>query len=336
MQKEIKILFMPITFPPPMKRDFEILKKYFIVDLINDFKFTDFSKIINVIKKISKTDILYIRFANQRNFFLILLSKLFRKKSIVVSGGVDAVKMPEINYGIPLNPWGNFIVKCTFFLANKIIAFSDASKKSILELMPKANVDTLYVGSIDTDKFKPFGRKKNIVVTIGHVKWNNLKRKGLETFVRAARLLPDEQFILIGKHKDDSINYLKSIATSNVKFTNYLPFEQMLAYLQQAKVYVQVSAHEGFGIALANAMACECMPVVTKRYAIPEVVGDTGFYVPYLNEKATADAIKKALHVSEIWGKKARKRIKENFPLERKEKELVHLINKIINISNGE
>ncbi|MHA1664403.1 MAG: hypothetical protein ACTSVW_01050 [Candidatus Njordarchaeales archaeon] len=42
-------------------------------------------------------------------------------------------------------------------------------------------------------------------------------------------------------------------------------------------------------------MSCCCVPVVTRRYALPEVVGDTGFYVPYYDPKSTAEAIKKAL-----------------------------------------
>lgn len=329
MSKKTKVLFMPTIFPPPMKRDLEILQKHYTVEVFRDFSLLNLSSQIKVLKMLLRSDLLYIRFANQRNLYLVFLSKLFRKKSILVSGGYDAVKMPEINYGLALHPWGNFVVKGTFFLANKIIAFSDSSKKSILELVARANVETVYVGSIDCDKFKAKGRKENFVITVGHVKWNNLKRKGLETFVKAARFLPDEKFVLIGEHKDDSIQYLKSIATSNIKFTDYLPFEQMLEYLQKAKVYVQISAHEGFGISLANAMACECIPVATDRYALPEVVGDTGFYVPYGNEKATAEAIKKALNAPNEFGKKARKRIKDNFPFERKEKELVQIIDDI-------
>lgn len=331
MPKKTKVLFMPSKsfFAPVMKRDLEILKKYYEVEVVRDFSLTNLFSKDKVLKKLLQCDVLFVRFANKRNFRLVLLTKLFRKKSIVVGGGYDAVKMPEINYGLALSLWGEFIAKGTFFLADKILAFSDSSKKSVLERMPRANVETVYIGSIDCDRFRPKGKKENLIITVGHVNWNNLKRKGLETFVKTARFLPDVQFVLIGNHKDDSIKYLKSIATSNIKFTDYLPFEQMLEYLQKAKVYVQVSAHEGFGISLANAMACECIPVATKRYALPEVVGETGFYVPYGDEKATAEAIKKALSASDEFGKKARRRIKENFPLDRREKELVDIIKAI-------
>ena len=103
----------------------------------------------------------------------------------------------------------------------------------------------------------------------------------------------------------------------------------MLKYYQRAKVYVQVSAHEGFGCSLAEAMLCECVPVVTNKGAIPEVVGDTGFYVPYGDLKATAEAIKEALKSDR--GKEARERIKRMFPVEKREEKLVSLICKIKN-----
>ena len=72
---------------------------------------------------------------------------------------------------------------------------------------------------------------------------------------------------------------------------------------------------------MAEGMLCGCVPVVTDRGAIPEVVGDTGFYVPYGDPEATAEAIKEALNSNK--GKQARERIKKMFPIERRERELI-------------
>lgn len=84
--------------------------------------------------------------------------------------------------------------------------------------------------------------------------------------------------------------------------------------------------NESFGMALVEGMACECIPIVTDRGALPEVVGDTGFYVPYGTPKATAEAIKEALNSSGDLGKKARERIKNMFSIERRERELIEII----------
>ena len=135
------------------------------------------------------------------------------------------------------------------------------------------------------------------------------------------------KFVLVGKVLDDSIEYLKKLASGNVEFVGD---EKLLDYYQKAKVYVQVSAHEGFGVALAEAMACECIPVVTNRGAIPEVVGDVGYYVPYGDPKATAEAVKKALESDQSKGKMARERIKKYFSIERREKELVGIVKQVL------
>ena len=79
-----------------------------------------------------------------------------------------------------------------------------------------------------------------------------------------------------------------------------------------------------FGMALAEAMACECIPVLTNNAALPEVVGDVGFYVPYGDEEATAEAIEEALKSDK--GEEARERIKNMFPVERREKGLIQII----------
>ena len=83
-----------------------------------------------------------------------------------------------------------------------------------------------------------------------------------------------------------------------------------------ATVYVQASAHEGFGMSLAEAMLAGCVPVVSEKGAIPEVVGSTGVYVGDLSPRSLAEGIKSGLTRSGELGSRARARIVETFPLE--------------------
>ena len=138
--------------------------------------------------------------------------------------------------------------------------------------------------------------------------------------MKSAKFLLEVKFVVIGKFIDRSIDYLRSIASPNVEFTGKVVDEELLEWYQRAKVYVQASAHEGFGMAVAESMLCGCIPVVTPRYALPEVVGNCGFYVPYGDEKATTEAIKKALAAPEEMRKKARERIRNLFSIEKREK----------------
>jgi glycosyltransferase involved in cell wall biosynthesis len=91
----------------------------------------------------------------------------------------------------------------------------------------------------------------------------------------------------------------------------------------QRAVYVQLSAYESFGMALAEAMQCGCVPVVTRRGALPEVVGDAGWYVPYGDPDAAARAIREALDAPAAASRAARRRIIDHFPLDKRQHALV-------------
>ena len=265
-------------------------------------------------------DIVYSWWAVLNAFFIVLFCMFLRKKSIVVVGGYEVAYVPEINYGRLLSLSGRLEVKFILRHASKMLAVSKSSEKEILRFTIPKNLKLVYNG-VDTEKFKPSGEKEILVITVGAISYDTINKKRLDTFVKASKYLDDVQFILIGKFSDDSIGHLKKIAGPNVKFTDHVLDEVLLHYYQKAGVYCQLSTQESFGVALAEAMSCGCVPVVTRRYALPEVVGDTGFYVPYNDPKATAEAIRKALKSNK--GIKARKRIKKYFSLEAREKGLI-------------
>ncbi|MCK4788675.1 MAG: glycosyltransferase [Desulfobacteraceae bacterium] len=312
----------------------ELLRRHFdvrVVDFIwsrKNLKGTLTTQ-LNMVKGILWASVTFSWFTGFQAAFPVLLSKIFGGKSIVVTGGGDVASEPDINYGVMRFPKSKSARMVKFVLehADLVLPFSSFSKTEVLKHSRPKRLKVVYCCA-DAEKFKPEGRKDDdLVITVSGVSNSTLKRKGLETFVKSARLLPGTRFVLIGKHIDDSINYLKSIASPNVEFTDFVSSEKLLGYGQKAKVYVQVSAHEGFGVALAEAMLCQCVPVVTNRGALPEVVGDAGYYVPYGEPKATAEAIKEALKSDK--GKEARERIATNFPLQKRETELVKIISEL-------
>ena len=73
-------------------------------------------------------------------------------------------------------------------------------------------------------------------------------------------------------------------------------------------------------------MSCGCIPIVTDKGALSEVVVNTGYCVPYGDVKATVEAIKKVLNAPEKMREKARKKIKDNFSLQRRENNLIKTI----------
>ena len=331
MNEKIKILFVRTSKSSFIQKDLEILRKHFEVRVVEGIILnksepkSTLKSVFKMLKGILWADITFSWFASTHAFWAVRLSKIFKKKSIVVVGGIDVAKVPEIGYGWMLNPKTARKVRYVLKNADKVLAVSEFTKKEILKYTNHKNVKLVYNG-IDCDKFKPKDKKEDLVITIGSILKDRIKLKGLEAFVESAKFLPKVMFIVIGLSMD-TINYLKTLATSNVKFIGFLSQEDLIQYYQKAKVYCQLSYRESFGMSLAEAMLCECVPVVTNNAALPEVVGDTGFYVPYGDEKATAEAIKKALNSDK--GKEARERIKNMFPIKRRERELIRIIKRM-------
>lgn len=312
--------------------DYNLLKKNFevrVVDFSSRSPKKNLKNIIKLIKTVMWADITFSWFATTSASLTVLLSRLFRKKSIVAVGGYDAAYVPEINYGAFINLRGKIPALICLKNADLVLAVSKFTKREILSKTKPKKAIVSYLG-INTEKFKPLGEKeKNLVITVSGVSQNNLKRKGLETFVKTASLVPNARFVVIGGFTDNSIEYLRSIASENVEFVGYASEKELIKWYQKASVICQLSYYEAFGLSPAEGMACGCIPVVTKeRAGLPEFVSDNGFYAAYGNKKSTATAIKKALKSPQKARKKARERIKNNFSLEKREKELIKIVNR--------
>ncbi len=140
--------------------------------------------------------------------------------------------------------------------------------------------------------------------------------KGHQPFVEAARHLPDVRFVFVGKWHDDAIDHLRALAPENVEFTGWLSDEELQDMYRRAPVYVQASRHEGFGLAVAEAMLAGCVPVVTDVTAMPEVVDGAGVLIPSQEPETVARGVRRALALGPEAGRAARERILAEFPIE--------------------
>jgi glycosyltransferase involved in cell wall biosynthesis len=317
-----------------MQWDLDVLSNDFDVRLVNAcFNVHDSQGTLktpySLIKGVVWADLIFCWFAGREAFWAVAASQLFHKKTAVVVGGADVTALPQIGYGAAISKITRLYSMFVLNKATELLPYSkDAKRRALGLLNDDTKVKLIYLG-IDVEKFRPSGKKKDQAITVGVVNRTNLKRKGLETFVRSAVYLPDIEFVLVGQFVDHTIDYLRSIASKNVRFAGALPESELIRCYQRAKVYVQVSAHEAFGLSLAEAMACECVPVVTDKGAIPEVVGDAGIYVPYANPAATAEGIEQALKSAK--GSAARQRIKKMFTIDERQKALLKVMHDLLN-----
>ncbi|MCF8011598.1 MAG: glycosyltransferase family 4 protein [Clostridiales bacterium] len=312
MNSKKKCLVIYRTNMSFVKNDIKILQQKYIV---KKFQFRNIIDCFKLLREVYITDFSFVWFANIWSVLAIIYSKFFKKKVVVVAGGYDAAFEPQIEYGLMCHFPLKYAAKFSFKHADKILAVSEYTKNELINNVGELNNVELVYNGVDHSEFKCLADKKeNVVVTIGAVKKGNLQKKGLKLFVESAKYLPQINFLLIGPYIDDSINELKAIASENVFFIGYVPHEQIVEYLNVAKVYVQASVHESFGVAVAEAMLCKCIPVVANKGALPEVVGNNGVYLYSFMAKELADKINQALNGST--NSEGRKWIMNNYLLE--------------------
>lgn len=279
---------------------------------------------------IRSSDLTVSYWGDRHSAFFCIVGWLLGRPTIVISGGYDAVLMPEIGYGLGITTKGKIYAKIVFHLSRKIIVNSIDSKKTIVRNYRVApeKVKVAYHG---TDVFgilpdwKYEKKRRRLVMTVGKVSWINLRRKGIETFVRSAVFLPTAEFEVIGEWVDGSVEYLKKIAPTNVLFRTNVTDPELVESYRQAKVVVQASYHEGFGCALAEAMSFGCVPIVSRRGALPEVVGETGYYVEYGSAEGLASAILLAIN-DEKKARLASERAKRLFTISKRQRQIFEVV----------
>lgn len=298
-QRKIKILFVRPFKSSFIQRDLELLEEHFDVKVV-DYTFSKknfngvFKSSCEMLTGILWADVTFSWFASYHAYCAVRLSRIFRKKSIVVVGGYEVAKVPEIGYGAMLNPRSAHSVKYVLENADKILAVSEFSKKEILKYSNLKNVELVYNG-VDCEKFKPNNEKDDLVITAGNPTKNTCKLKGIDFFVKASLAFPKLRFVVIGNYDADIYNYLIEIAP-NVEFTGALSHEEIVSWLKKAKVYCQLSYRESFGMSLVEAMSCGCIPVLSDRGALPEIVSNLGFIADYGDVNGTIEAISNALN----------------------------------------
>ncbi|CNC63502.1 glycosyltransferase family 4 protein [Yersinia similis] len=218
--------------------------------------------------------------------------------------GVKSIVAGAFHYSTPLMPGTDFVRKSLLYkcVVKKALKISDAnvfvSKYEFDDVVNNLNVNSPYLvhHGIDVNKYTPNENKytsENInlkpqkILIISWLETNNIKRKCIYESVLAFDSLASRganlELIIAGRKGngfDDFYSKLSILQSfSKIKFLGHVSEEEKINLLRDCDVYLSPTLYEGFGIAIAEALACGC-PVVTSNYgAVGEVVGDCAVYV---------------------------------------------------------
>ncbi len=312
--------------------DREILaERYEIEDLYQPGRLP---RIDRVVRGVLRADLVFGWFASWHTFLPITLAWLLRKPSVMIIGGFDTANMPDIGYGYQQGGLRRWASRWIMRRATRLVTNSEYSRSEIERNtpIPPARVTVLHHGVPDPFGELPRGPKEPLALTVGHLVRSTLEQKGHRPFVVAAADLPDVRFVFVGRWHDDAIEELRALAGENVEFTGWLSDDDLHAIYRRASVYVQASRHEGFGLAVAEAMLAGCVPVVMNVTAMPEVVGDAGVLIDSQRPEDVAAGVRRALELGPDAGERARDRILTAFPMRHRRDGLLEIVGQALDV----
>jgi len=304
-------------------KDIELLQHEYEVDIcpsnisLRNIKNT-FQSISRIFKTVNNNDVNYTWFASHHALIMTLVSKILRKKSIVVIGGYEVEDQKEINYGAMNNKLSSLIVKSVLKLADRVITVSDYSNKKTLQYTNEDKTETIYncCPSNTVNKIV----YKHSVVTIGNATRSKFLLKGLVLFAKTSLTFPNRQFIIIGNYDKETKDYLHSISP-NLIFTGPLKHNEVLDYLESAKVYCQLSIVESFGMGLLESITKDCIPLILDNGAMKEITEDLSIVT---NNIDINKDLQKALNTSNNY--EIRDKVLNKFSCKKRLNKLIKLI----------
>ncbi|MBF0318701.1 MAG: glycosyltransferase family 4 protein [Nitrospirae bacterium] len=199
-----------------------------------------------------------------------------------------------------------------FRRAKRLIAMSENTKKDIIgQYGISADAIEVIHGAIDKGHFKhPTAAEKAAVLGkyslvegryflyVGSV----LPSKNIETLIEAFSSV-DKTYTLViaGKRPDEAYErrltgMVRERLINNVRFLDYVPYDELPVLYNCARANMLVSLIEGFGLPPLEAMASGTAVIVSNRGSLPEIAGEAAIIVDALSIEEIAGAMKRLAH----------------------------------------
>jgi len=237
--------------------------------------------------------------------------------------------LQRIHYTTDLKLFTRFALK----KAHTITAVSQFTERLVQQDLKKTFPVRVIYNGVDTNKFTPASTYDSSPKEIRVLFSGNLTRR------KGAHWLP-----LIAKRlkKNVRIYYTQGLRTKKAmpSITGFesigaVPFKEMPALYRQMDILLMPSVREGFGLAVAEAMACGLPVVASNCSAIPELIDDGkgGFLCPVGDVAAFAEKINLLADSPKLrheMGEYNRSKVEKMFTIERMVNEYRELFEEVL------
>ena len=247
-----------------------------------------------------------VHFFQEATLHFVLLKYIFGFHLVVSCHGSDVSNMQAFHERV-----------APFILSNvdAVTCVSNALAQRLREQVPGSySIETIHNGidfsfwHVSEDERKEAEQAR--FVSVGALK--NVKGHDvlIKAFQQVVEKCPDARLQLIGDgpERDHYESLVRGLGLCpRVELRGWLSPVEVREALARATVFVFPSRHEGFGIALVEAMTAGCPVIASRVGGIPEVVsGAEALLVPPESPDALAQAMERALN-DEGWREKARR-----------------------------
>lgn len=223
--------------------------------------------------------------------------------TIITIHDLSWIRYPETHPSDRIK-WLNDSLPKSIDKAKKIIVVSDFVKHEILDVFGSAyqeKICTVYNG-VSNDFYQVSNEKttrllntydlrfKKYILAVGTIE----PRKNLSTVILAySKLNPSIQrnypLVIVGKRgwlNEELDKLINSIPAENLRFTGYIPQEDLPAIYTGAMMLLYPSIYEGFGLPTIEAMSCGTPVITSTADALVEVVNGAAKTIdPYATDE---------------------------------------------------
>ncbi len=326
-----------------LQEKYDVKEFFFDTTTKSNYIFQFIKQKLFILANIFGAKLIVCQFAGHYSFLPILYAKLFYKRSVIVAGGTDCVAFPSINYGNFNTRLMRFTTSFSFKNCDLILPVhqtlveydytyqpNDFPKQGFTYFIKglKTKVEVIHNGYDSKKWFCNSVKEKASFITIGAGLGSRFgfNLKGIDLIFEIAPKFPETFFYIVGGSS------IKTKAPANVKLLENIPNDQIQPLLSKMQFYLQLSLSEGFPNALSEGMLCECVPIVSNVGGMPEIVSDCGYILKHKNIDELESLIRSALNNNDVntLGKKARKRIEENYTFDSRKNKLLSALKKLV------
>ncbi|MBI5303473.1 MAG: glycosyltransferase family 4 protein [Chloroflexi bacterium] len=242
-----------------------------------------------------------------------LLPPTRARRTLVTVHDLSYVRVPEC-FPAPLLNYLNRAVPRALARADLVLADADSTRRDVNDVyrVPRDKIKTLYSG-VDP-RFNPsiapesqarvheLTRGKPYLLAVSTIQPRKNYARLIEAFGRIANsqfLVRNSQLVISGAKGwmfEDVFQKVERLGLQErVIFPDFFADDDLPALYAGATLFVYPSLYEGFGLPVAEAMACGAPVVCSHASSLPEVAGNAALYFDPHDVDAMANAMQRAL-----------------------------------------